>query len=90
MPYIDTQNLDENNFVDPNTFISACTDSDIYDLLLELSDHGYLPQNYITTKINNLSVAEGEYESALDKLHGKWNRLSEEEEKAIIDIAKKF
>jgi len=37
-----------------------------------------------------ISAAENEFETALTKLHGKWNLLSSEEEQIIFKIAKRF
>jgi hypothetical protein len=77
-------------------------DVDIDDVLWNLSSHekqelvddlyeeGYIPKQ-IEKKENPLvSVGECFFNEALDKLKGNWNRLSNEEEQTIINIAKRF
>jgi hypothetical protein len=51
-----------------------------------LRDNGFIPEEDIDFR----SVSESQFEDALNKLHGKWNRLSQEEEDTIINISKKF
>jgi hypothetical protein len=38
----------------------------------------------------DMSAGEHAFENQLDKLHGKWNMLTKEEEEAIYSIAKRF
>ena len=42
------------------------------------------------SSIRGISAPESEFEEALGILHGKWSRLSKEDEEAIIKVAKKF
>jgi len=51
-----------------------------------LRDNGFIPEENIDLR----SVSESQFEDALNKLHGKWNRLSQEEEETIINISKRF
>ena len=51
-----------------------------------LRDNGFIPEENIVFR----SVSESQFEDALNKLHDKWNRLSQEEEDAIINISKRF
>jgi len=51
-----------------------------------LRDNGFIPEENIDFR----SVSESQFEDALNKLHGKWNRLSQEEEETIINISKRF
>jgi hypothetical protein len=51
-----------------------------------LRDSGFIPEEDIDFR----SVSERQFEDALNKLHGKWNRLSQEEEETIINISKRF
>jgi hypothetical protein len=51
-----------------------------------LRENGFIPEKNIEFR----SVSESQFEDALNKLHGKWNRLSQEEEDTIINISKKF
>ena len=51
-----------------------------------LRDNGFIPEEDIDFR----SVSENQFEDALNKLHSKWNRLSQEEEDTIINISKRF
>lgn len=51
-----------------------------------LRDNGFIPEENIVFR----SVSESQFEDALNKLHDKWNRLSQEEEETIINISKRF
>ncbi len=51
-----------------------------------LRDNGFIPEEDIDFR----SVSESQFEDALNKLQGKWNRLSQEEEDTIINISKRF
>jgi hypothetical protein len=51
-----------------------------------LRDNGFIHEEDIDFR----SVSESQFEDALNKLHGKWNRLSQEEEDTIINISKRF
>jgi hypothetical protein len=78
--------------IDIDEFVSKCSNSEIEDLIDSLIDSGYLPRsarNNFSLK-EPISISESFYEDALDKLHGKWNMLSQEEEQLILNIAKRF
>lgn len=85
MPYFDQE-------IDVADFLYECNERDIKEIIDTLIDDGHLPES-VRGKSNSsvqLSVAENEFEEALHKLHGKWNNLTSEEEKTIINISKKF
>lgn len=73
--------------IDPEDFLGECCENEIDQIILWLKSHGYL-NDFL--QISEISVAESEYESALDKLHSKWNCLTEDEERTIKNIAKRF
>jgi hypothetical protein len=72
--------------IDPEEFLENCHSRDIKKVLEWLDYGGYLK----APSKESISVAELEYESALDKLHSKWNCLTEDEERTIKNIAKRF
>lgn len=89
MPYFEYDGEVE---VDVDYFLSSCNSSEIKEIIQALVNDGYLPKSVLGIENGNNSngVAELEFEDALDKLHGKWNVLSREEEEAIIKISKRF
>ncbi len=84
MPYFTPDDLD----IDPDEFISSCSDKEIKKLLEILKEDGYLLNEKIDK--NYLHYSEEEYEKALQKLSGNWNRLSNEETDLIINLSKKL
>ena len=77
--------------IDIDEFLNACTTSEVKELIQVLVENEHLPKsvlNIIST--NNIGVVESEFEDALNKLHGKWNVLTKEEEEVIIKISKRF
>jgi hypothetical protein len=83
MPYIDFD-------IDIDDFLSACSSSEIKELINALIDDGHIPKSILEFKSSNVSISESEFEDALGKLHGKYHRLSKEEEEAIMRISKRF
>lgn len=73
--------------IDPEEFLCECSANEIDQIVLWLKSHGYLNDS---SQISEISVAESEYESAISKLHSKWNSLTEDEERTIKNIAKRF
>jgi hypothetical protein len=77
-------------------------DVDIDDVLWNLSSHdkqelvddlyeeGYVPKEIEKKENPPVSVGESFFNEALDKLRGKWNMLTDEEETIIINISKRF
>jgi hypothetical protein len=94
MPYFDfsTDNFSTDEFISVEEFLDACGSNEIENLIQALIDNGHLSNS--VTKISNAkefnSPSESIYEDALDKLHGKWNMLSQEEEQLILNIANRF
>ena len=70
-------------------FLDECMDSDIHEVIKWLREEDYLKEADLL-RSESLNASESFYEEALDKLHGKWNRLSKEEEQIIILLGSKF
>lgn len=88
MPYFTDYDGNEIE-VDVYEFLSECSGSEVDTLIDALIDDGYIKDSDRISD-NTMSISEFEFEEALDKLHNKWNRLSKEDELAIIAIANKF
>ena len=75
--------------IEVNDFLSSCRTEDIDELVEALIEDGYLNKN---SKQNYQSCSPGEleFQNAINKLNGKWNMLTEDEERAIIKIASRF
>jgi hypothetical protein len=70
--------------ITPSEFLDACSKSekeDLIDLLIQRKTNGY--RKFRTNPM------EGEFEKAVDKLHGSYSHLTKEETKTIIGIAGK-
>jgi replication initiation and membrane attachment protein DnaB len=78
MPYFET-NPDEIE-VDVDDFLSACSDSEIKELVQALKDDGHLDEG----EDNN------DFDIALRKLAGNGWRLTKEDEETILRISNKI
>ena len=78
MPYFET-NPDEIE-VDIDDFLSACSDSEIKELVQALKDDGYLDEGDL----------DNDFDIAIRKLSGNSWRLSKEDEETILKIANKI
>ena len=78
MPYFET-NPDEIE-VDVDDFLSACSDSEIKELVQALKDDGHLDEGEL----------DNDFDIALRKLAGNSWRLSKEDEETILKIANKI
>lgn len=76
--------------VDPEEFLSACDTRETEKLIDLLIEGGYLKNNCRPAYDELYSVPESMYQEALDKLNGKWNMLTKEEEELILKIASRF
>jgi hypothetical protein len=85
MPRFNTDYLD----IDADDYLSACSPREIKELINELVEGGHIKKTDILSE-TKMSAGEQVYENKLDKLHGKWNCLSKEDEETIIKIADKF
>ena len=78
MPYFET-NPDEIE-VDVDDFLSACSDSEIKELVQALKDDGHLDEGDF----------DNDFDIAIRKLSGNSWRLSKEDEETILKIANKI
>ena len=78
MPYFET-NPDEIE-VDVDDFLSACSDSEIKELVQALKDDGHLDEGEL----------DNDFDIAVHKLLGNSWRLSKEDEETILKIANKI
>jgi hypothetical protein len=78
MPYFET-NPDEIE-VDIDDFLSACSDSEIKELVQALKDDGHLDEGDL----------DNDFDIAIRKLSGNSWRLSKEDEETILKIANKI
>lgn len=82
--------------IEPSEYLDMCSYSDIKELIGELVDAGHLPpsiKNMISKKDKKergFHPSEAIYEEAVDKLHGKYINLTQEEEETIIKIANRL
>jgi len=86
MPYF---NYDGDIEITVNEFLSTCDQEDIVDIIDALVEDGHLKEEDRIVDME-MSAPEQSFEEALNKLHGKWNRLTKEEEIILLTIANKF
>lgn len=76
--------------VDIDDVLWSMSDREKQKLVDELYDDGFTPTE-LEKKLDPPShAAEFEFNEALNKLKGKWNMLTSEEEQMIIKISKRF
>jgi hypothetical protein len=73
--------------IDAEEFVTSCSSTEIKELIQYLIEEEYIKPDSIQAPF---SIPEQEFESALNKLHGKYVTLSSEEENIIKSIAKRF
>ena len=75
-----------------NDFLRTIDQREKEDLIKQLILDGSIPKKVLASmsSIHGISAPESEFEEALGILHGKWSRLSKEDEEAIIRVANKF
>jgi hypothetical protein len=76
--------------VDINDVLWSMGDRDKQKLVDELYDEGFTPKELEKKLDPPTHAAESIFNEALDKIKGKWNMLTEEEETIIINISKRF
>jgi hypothetical protein len=74
--------------VDVDEFISACSKREIKELIVALIDGGYINPSEDPDK--NIGVFESQFIEKLDGLKEKYYRLSQEDEKTLEDLFKKY
>ena len=78
MPYFET--TPDEIEVDVDDFLSACSDSEIKELVQALKDDGHLDEGEL----------DNDFDIALRKLAGNSWRLTKEDEETILKIANKI
>jgi hypothetical protein len=77
--------------IDINDFLDRCDSSEKEELIDALIEDGYIKKNCrVEYEDQSYSISESFYQQALDKLNGKWNMLTQEEEQIILKIANRF
>ena len=76
--------------VEVNDFLDACDSSEIEEIIEYLIETGHINKSAVNDYNTDQSVTEIEFEDALKKLQGNWNRLSSDDEATILKIANQF
>lgn len=80
--------VDESIDLDVEEFLDKCSLDEIEEVIEWLKEGSFtLDKNIDLTQMSGVEVI---YEEALTKLHGKWNRLTKEEEDFILKLGSKF
>lgn len=69
-------------------FLKSCDREDIDDLIGWVMETNAITERDL--KSVGMSAGERYFEDHLEKIHGKWNTLSKEEEEFIYNIAKRY
>ena len=85
MPTFKPEHLD----IDVDEFLSYCSSSEIEEIIDTLIKDGQINKN-ARIGIGPYSTSEAEFQEALNKLHGKWNMITQIEEHAIIKTSSRF
>ena len=76
--------------VDVDEFISACSKREIKELIEILIEDGHISKSSIITANTNVGVLESDFLEKMGKLEEKYYRLSQEDEKTLEDLFKKY
>ena len=76
--------------VEVNDFLDECNSSEIEEIIEYLIETGHINKSAVNDYYTDQSVTEIEFEDALKKLQGNWNRLSSDDEATILKIANQF
>jgi hypothetical protein len=74
--------------IDIDDVLSSMNPSAIQDLVDDLYHYGYVPTKL--QKSQSVSIYEGFYQEAVEKLSKNYYQLTASEEVAILEIAKRF
>jgi len=75
--------------IDVDDFIRACNSREIDEVIDELVKGGYIKSSQVIHE-SQMTIPEQIFQEALQKLDGKWNQLTKEEEEIITIISKRF
>jgi len=70
------------------SFLNNCDPVDLQYLVKWVKDSNLITEKDFLNR--DMSAGEEYFERALDKIRGKWNTLSKEEEEFIYNIAKRY
>ncbi len=76
--------------VDVDDFVSACNKKEIQELIDTLIEDGHLPQSVSKDYNENRSTLETDFVGKMDQLKEKYYRLSQEDEKTLENLFKKY
>jgi hypothetical protein len=76
--------------VEPYEFVSECSKSEIKELIDELIDAGHLPQTVRNTTEVRRGNLEEEFLEKMNKLSESYYRISQEDDKILQDLFKKY
>lgn len=76
--------------VDADEFVSACGKRDIQELIEALVERGHISPSAVEDADKNIGVLESFFIEKMDKLKEKYYRLSQEDEKTLEDLFKKY
>ena len=76
--------------VEPYEFVSECSKSEIKELIDELIDAGHLPQTVRNTTEVRRGNLEEEFLEKMNGLSESYYRLSQEDDKLLQDLFKKY
>jgi hypothetical protein len=76
--------------VDVDEFLSACSKREITELIDALIEDGHIPESASKKVNDNIGVLESQFIEKMDGLKEKYYRLSQEDEKTLEDLFKKY
>lgn len=76
--------------VDVDEFVSACSKREIKELIVALIDEGHISPSASEDNDKNIGVLESHFIEQMDGLKEKYYRLSQEDEKTLEDLFKKY
>jgi len=76
--------------VDVDEFVSACSKREIKELIDALIEGGHISSSAIEDTEKPIGVLEGDFIEKMDLLKEKYYRLSQEDEKTLEDLFKKY
>jgi len=76
--------------VDVDDFVSACSKREIKELIDELVIHGHISKSAAKQPDKDTGVLESFFIEKMEKLKEKYHRLSQEDEKTLEDLFKKY
>ena len=76
--------------VDVDEFVSACSKREIKELIEVLIENGHINPSASEDTDKNIGVFESQFIEKLDGLKEKYYRLSQEDEKTLEDLFKKY